>query len=341
MHSGEITTIINSSETFDPEVLDAREWINKKSDARIAEITEETYRIESVLDDKRVGLGVYIPEDADTSRWLLMLNPFANGHQPNMVLRGLMLQRSVGEGTHPIIWLPNNTRKSFAYELTAEERQRITASNMCRSNFDLTSLVDMQAAAIEATAGDAKLLIAGYSQGATLAPQLAQKTNAEVVLVAEAPNTNIWRNEAHLEKEFKGKGFTNLRAMNRAVLDSEVPALAEAMQIAKDGRISVKQLLGIGSFALDTLLPVNKMLHTVMAQDGHRRDLLNLITTNPDSKLVLVRAEDGIFKAEDFERYKTTLGDSALYVQLEGYGHEAADNITLFGQLGRQVLKAA
>lgn len=339
--AGEVYRIGNQLRGFDEPVRTAREALQAYSDRRIAEITESSRKSVEIYGDQEVTVGVLTPHDADESHWLVMPHPFANGLTPHMVLRGMAVQRSIGNGKHPILLLPNNDSKTHAYSLSNEDRQRMMGSG---DNLDPTPLTDKLVAAIASVTGSeaTPLSVLAYSQAAVLAPHLAPHLNVENMLVAEAPNSNQLRDEKELKKDFVGKGLENLRALNRAVLDAKLVSLADFLNVQKNGRVSLKQLIGLSSTLRASLLPENKILQKLMAGGSHDTDLISMMKSNPDIALTVARAEHSkIFKENFFSYYIQKLAQfNVTSAVLEGYGHEAADNIVQFAQLGRLACKS-
>lgn len=296
------------------------------------EIAKDNTSIVSIEGDRRVKATVLMPRDADTSRWNVLTLPFANVVDEHMVLRGLAVQWFAGEADHPTILLPNNSLFNRAYSLTKEEKSIVSQHNPW-------PIADQFARVIEKIthSDETPIDIFGYSQGAMVAPFLGGLVNARSVISAEAPNAEKSRDEATLKKAFIGKGTQNLKAMNRAILDTEIKALKDSMAVKADSpKVGVTQLVRTGMYGLGGMFGhANKALHSAMSGDGHIDDLEDLMHEQPDVKLTIAKAAaSAILSAEGFVAMQKAV-PNAYPVLLNRYGHEAGDNILVMGRLAR------
>lgn len=327
----------------EPEMLVAHREMQGYSKTDVIELARDARHVENVGIDDPVVLGVVMPAgEMDTDHWLVMPHPFANGLSSHMLLRGMMVQRSVASGQHPLLMLPNNDFRTLAYVLEATDYERMQTKDL-DGRYDFSPLADKQAKAIEQVIGsDATVDIIGYSQAAALAPWLARRLPVRTLISADAPNTQPNRNEKRLKKDFVGKGTEGLRGLNQAVRDADIPVLSELLGVRPSGGTSVRQMTGLLEAAYSSMcIPANKVLHTMMSGGAHEYDLQMAKEQHPNLSLVLSRAERSvIFTEEDYDRYIAAHPD-ALRILLESYGHEAADNITQFAAFARMACAGA
>lgn len=335
------TTIIPSDQ-FDLEVRKSRHDINRISESRIEDITHSSRRLVDI-GGTAVAMGVIMPQqpDYDETRLLVMPAPFGNGLSPSMVLRAMLLQRSVREGASPLIVLPNNTPEEYAYTLTP----RSIAPHDEHYN-PLEDLGLQQARALkrytqEKTGGEVAYDVVGYSQAAAVAPFIAGSLGGvRTVISADAPNTKSDRSAKQLKKDFM---HTKLHELNRAINDSEIHSLNHFQGLSDKGKMTRRQLRGLVGAYRGSRLPSNRMLHEAMASNSHLEDLNRVAYWQVElAYMGIARATKSvIFQEADFEEYKKGITkdvDSGFY-ELAGYGHEAADNIAQFAQFARTALK--
>lgn len=319
---------------YDDAVCQAREEINRYSEAAILERSETATTWVKTEDDLML-MGVIKPAgDYDEKSPLVMPLPFGNGLSPHMVLRGMMLQKSVGEGNRPLIMLPNNRAGAFSAYHLSDVGMRHMAEDRT-----FAPLASRQAVALDKLVGpEAQYSIIGYSQGAAIAPLLARRLTTQTLVSADAPNTQPDRSPKQLKKDFMGQGIQPLLDMNRAILDAGIESLRVFHGVQESGRSSVRQAIGMVAAWRGARIPENKALHYAMSGDAHLHDVQTAMNENPAMHVVLARAAKSvIFAAADFEKMQAQL-PAAQFALLEGYGHEAADNVTQFAQFGRTAL---
>lgn len=332
----EVLRIGTNQAVYDDPVRAAREELQSYSRSTILERTDAAKALVKVNDEYML-LGVVKPKgDYDENHPLVMGLPFGKTLTPHMILRAMMLQRSVDDGTRPVILLPNNTSASHAYSLSADERRRMEEQK------SFAPLADKQAAAIEAYVGPgAQFDLITYSQAAAIAPHIARRIPTGVMVSADAPNTQPGRPPKQLKKDFIGQGMQALYDLNNAVLDADIDSLRLFLGVRKNGKSNPRQIMSMVAELRTSLLHDNKTLHIAMSGDSHARDVQGAMVENPDMRAVIARAiKSLIFTEEDFQRIQTQV-PNATFAVLEGYGHEAADNITQFAQFGRTALSHA
>lgn len=332
------------AEILDEIVVRNRTDINRISEARILSMTQDARSL-ITLGESRVALGLVESsqrgKDFNETHLSLLLAPYGNGLSPAMMLRGMMLQRSLGDGTSPLLILPNNTVSERAYTFASED-----------DDFSpLSFLGEQQARAVQQfvkskTKKDVTYDLIGYSQGAAVMPHVAQYLGGVRSMVSgDAPNTQADRTPKQLKKDFMK---TSLGDLNGAILDSRILALNHFQGVRENGRTTSRQLLSLLNALRSSRLLENRLLHTAMAGDTHAADIAKALQVQSGiATVAIARAEESaIFTATDFARYQDDLGGSngvlphgtMRWYELAGYGHEAADNITLFAQFGRTAL---
>lgn len=260
------------------------------------------------------------PKDFEPKEAVFLPYPFGNGHAPHMHIRAAVMQEVLGNDKQ-VVCFPNNTTRQKYYSLTTEQADRIASG-------DATPIAaGMLAVAREL--GIEYVDIINYSQPNLISPALVKlaardgRVQVDHVLFAEMAN-GVQRTEKQLERAVRGTGLFKLI---RAVRDSAIPALTEAQNmrgIRDYGRLA-RGFLGAAKGAK---LYENAVLHQGMARDSFFGDLEEMRSVSPRTLVTLMRAEySKIVPASDmFTSAATRLSDQFFVV--EGYGHEAADNVT-------------
>lgn len=289
------------------------------------------------VDDHTELLYVDMPaiEDGDSSEAVVLSLPHANGWKPHMYLRARYLQEAAAPEKRLIV-LPNNTLGDRAYTLDDEELERVESG-------DLRPIAEQQARLI-LQLGIGRVSLMGYSLGAMDAAVLAKvlKDDAELVTIGvfEAPNV-MERSDKELRKGFTAPGLGGLA---RAVKESQIPALSEAMKKRKVAWDILK--FGLATEKWSPFAdPANKALLGAMQKDRLFRDLRPALNAQPEVGLVLAAAEHSLITPPEqlYFHYEQTKNDhnNGDMLAVSGYGHEMGDNIVVHALLGKASLSRA
>ncbi len=270
-----------------------------------------------------IKAAIYRPDGYDPTHAVFSLNPFGNGHQPHMDIRNRAAHRIAAPNAQ-FVSFPNNTANQKYYELTPEQLDTVASG-------DSTPLAE----SIHNTAeelGITTLDLITYSQGTLVGVALlkvAQKRGIIQInnmLIGEPTNV-IDRTEKQLKKAAMSVGlFPPIRAVN----DSGIPALveAQAMRVPRDIVRFTKSMLAVqkGSKVLENMALQRAMTHDNMAQ------MLTDLTANDGgnlkTRITAARAEKSKItpNSESYAYIARNIARQSL--EIDGYGHEAADNVT-------------
>jgi hypothetical protein len=282
-----------------------------------------------------IHAALYKPQDYDPKHAIFSLNPYGNGHQPHMDIRNRVMQAVAAPSTQ-VVTFPNNTPFARYYSLNSKALAAVSSG-------DATPIAE----SIHNTAeeiGVETLDLITYSQGAfvgTALLKLAQERGVIQInnaLIADPTNV-IDRSPSTLRKAFIGTGLLNLIG---AVKDSGLPALeeAQAMRGPRDGTRLARNMLAAQK---GSKIPENVALHAGMTHDNIY-EILGQLEANDGgflhTRITMARAEKS--KVTPFS---DSYSNAAYFVarnrlEIDGYGHEAADNVTgVFALLAKIALK--
>lgn len=282
---------------------------------------------------------VYRPDEFDSKHAVFVLNPFGNGHEPHMDIRHRLMQ-AVATPHAQVVAFPNNTAQKRYYSLTQQDLAIVAEG-------DATPLAE----SIHATAeemGLESIYLITYSQGTfvgTALLRLAQQRGViqiDKALIAEPTNV-IDRTPAELKRAFMKTGLSPLI---RAVRDSGIPALteAQAMRGPRDWLRLGRGLLGVHS---GSKIPENNALHAGMTHRNITRIMGEILAKDfaidgshsLRTAITVARAEKSkVTPANSI--YKILTAYARDSVEIEGYGHEAADNVSgVFALLSKMALR--
>lgn len=274
------------------------------------------------------------PKDFDPAHAVIVPYPFGLGQHDFMHVRDLVTLQAVG-GNKQLVCFPNNDYGQEFYWPNDKQLQTLAKG-------DASPIAASMLDAVEAL-GVETVDILGYSQAALAATDImkeAQKRGSvqvEKVLLADPTNV-IDRSDSRLRKDFMATGMMPLR---KAVKDADIPALVEAQAMRpQDFRRLGRKFFNV---LISSKLPANKAWHSGMTHDNLGNNLVTMELLNPrvwvDTELTMARAENSRITPEHSSYKGIAHGIARRNLQLEGYGHEAADNVTgVWGPLVRAAM---
>lgn len=283
--------------------------------------------------DAEIEFGVLNPNaDFDEKVAMIKLGQFASGMS---VSQGIHDNLLVGSQQEPkrLLDFPNNAiggRKHYRFD--EEERDVLV-------NGDFSPLTSRVSAAIR-NMGVESVHIIGYSQGAgtgaALARRLIEEGDIEVnSLTLGDPANVVDRSELELSKAVMMTGFSS---MARAVRDSAIPALSEAMQIEANARIKAGRM---GRFVFGGLISENIALRRALTHNTFFDDVLTV--ADKDIPITVMRAEKSrVFPRSVFVAARDTLQEAGVnLIEVSKYGHEANHNAPASVSLANLALQPA
>lgn len=258
-----------------------------------------------------------IPKEADPTEAVAWLYPFGNGYSPAM-----------------------DMRTKFAMDLLKKPMRSLQFPNG-ESFFDTEGIkspgIVMAASVLEvaASAGVEKLHIVGASQGAMVGGHILSQLgfyfdiNEAGAFLAEPPNITV-RTPSELSTAFRKGG---LRALNRAINNSGVPALSQAQ--ASRGLYDLpRQMIGMTAFGFKSGTEMNRHLKADMAKNSFVQDMYRF--NGRPERTVVARMADSLICLASLDDQLAMKGQTVEVV--DGYGHEGPDNIVLNGLLARKAI---
>jgi hypothetical protein len=155
----------------------------------------------------------------------------------------------------------------------------------------------------------------------------------------EPPNV-AKRTPAAVQKAFTA---TSLAGLNKAINDSNIPVLSE-VQHSRGGADRLRQLKMFYDFWRTTRLPINQSVKAGFTRNSFAGEVMAALDTDKNLRVSIGRAEDSQITPSDsltiFEHHQC-YGDRLNVMRpVEGYGHEAGDDIAAYAMLGRLTLEA-
>ncbi len=319
----------------DPALEVQGRWAGMSMDDVLARMPEmQTYTRPS---GNQIRYGDLVPTgDYDEEHVLSLRLPIANGLRPHMLIRAVLMQDML-DVPQVVRVFPNDTRGEKTLSINDDEMEDIKTGNFL-------PIAQLQQASIEHDFGNRTVVdVSGYSLGGAIGLNHALIAPTRSVDVSELPNIAL-RTPGQLNKAATN-GSLSLSPINKAILDTGIPVLAEAFGV-KHRRTSVKQfLVGGVSFALDTLLANNRAMQIGLGHPTAIDDLILLADVQPDVSLVIARAENSKIMPKEAGDALTTeaigkFRSFGRYV-MSGYAHEAGDNIFNLALLSRQARRNA
>lgn len=266
---------------------------------------------------------VYRPEEYDPTHAVFSLNPFGDGHQPHMDIRNRAAQRIAAPNSQ-VVSFPNNTASQTYYKLTPKQLFTVATG-------DATPLAESIHHAAEEMGLETLDLIT-YSQGTLLGVALLKVAQERGVLkinnmLIGEPTNVIDRTEKQLKKAFLGSG---LFPLIRAVNDSGIPALveAQAMRVPRD---IVRFTESMRALRKGLKIPENRVLQSAMTHDDMAQMLTDIANNDGGrlhTRITLARAEKSEItpNSESYDYIARNIARQSVVI--DGYGHEAAYNVT-------------
>ena len=278
-------------------------------------------------------------DEGDSKRALLLPLPFGNGYSPAMHIRVEAMRRMLPEDVRVLVF-PNNSAQEHVH--TPFNGREI------ESDGDAIRMMARRILTITQGAGIERAATIGYSQGASVGAALLRvngehnmvNTGTSGAMLVEPANV-FDQTPKQLQKRMMKSGIGPL---NRAINDSNIPALSEA-QHSRGGVDVVRQLY---NFATDVRKgaadPVNKELHSSMANDSFLEDLLEAGKRDVLDFSSLVAFMRGStltqgFKADIINKKLARAGTQNGIEVVSGYGHEGGDNVILHALMARKALE--
>lgn len=283
-----------------------------------------------------------LPKDPDTGRVLehdptraiVDFFPFANGLSPHMILRCVLLQRSLGEPVK-LIAFPNNTLRTQHYGFT-----RPQFSDLRSGSFDPTT---EGPARVFDTQGIERVDAYGYSQGGSVTANLLKRAKqsgtfmVQSVVIFDPPNI-VQRTGKELFDDFSAPGMKPFR---QAARDAAIPVLQEVYGTEDN---ALKQLASMVVFGLGAILSKeNRALaramtggvrHNVFMDDAIRQGQ----EVDKDHSVFAYGKTGRIVTARALELLEAELAERFNVFALPG-GHELADNIVVDALLAKAAIE--
>lgn len=265
--------------------------------------------------------------DFDENHVLSLRLPIANGWRPHMFMRAKLLQELLPVPERVRVF-PNDTRAQKTLDVSEK-----TLADLNAGNFG--SLAELQQESLDYdTDLSGKYIVndlSGYSLGGTVALAQAGLDVPTRSLDYFEIATAVSRTEKQLNKDTLN-GSVSLRKYNEAMIETGIPALAEAFGVTGP-RTSVRQfVVGGVKFGLDTMLATNKAIKTGLTRATAEEDLEAALEAWPEITVVQARGGDSkVMPADASEKLAEILRGAHRHDVLtaEGYAHEAGDNIWL------------
>lgn len=270
-----------------------------------------------------IHAAIYRPDEFDFNHAVFSLNPFGNGHQPHMDIRNRAAHRIAAPNAQ-FVSFPSNTASQRYYQLAPKQLATVAegdASPIAESIHNTAEELGLET-----------LDLLTYSQGTFVGVallKLAQKRGVIQInnMLIGDPTNVVDRTEKQLKKAFLGSGLFPLIG---AVKDSGIPALEEAQAMCgpRDAIRLAKSLLAAQKASK---VPENSALHSGMTHDNMNRILTDLEANDGGylhTRVTMARAEKS-----KITPYTESYMNAASFVarqrlEIDGYGHEAADNVT-------------
>ncbi|MCA9332742.1 hypothetical protein KDA00_02615 [Candidatus Saccharibacteria bacterium] len=253
--------------------------------------------------------------EGDSSRAIVVPLPFGNPYSEAMDIRVRAIQAFMPEDTRILVF-PNNTTKETYYSFD---------KNKQNDGLEELSHHVLRACKVLRVS---EVAIAGYSQGASLGPQLMMDAESYDIGVTAAylgdPANVVQRTPGKLKREFIGTGMGNL---NRAINDSGIQALSEA-QHSRGGFDTLRQLATIPSVAKSGSVFENVALHEAMTNGNFAFEIDAIINNGFDPRqITIARMADSKVCRPELEADIATIGQEGSLQIVKGYGHEGGDNV--------------
>lgn len=331
-----VTTLPYSLEPlYDLDAMQEHYEFGKKT---LTEIIDDMPDLQSVeTHDASIRYAVLGDKDGrldNDSPLLAIAMPFANGWTPGKYILAEMTRR-IAAPDHRVIAFPSPRAGQLDNIILRGLKADQVASGI------LDPLAELQARVLlDYSVGEVAFV--GYSQGAMTMTYAAEYTKSKLdsvqVVSVEDPGLVEGRTEKELQKAFAGDGIDGLKDLFAAVRDSGIPALQEAQGVGSSNIPKwpmIKDFVGLG---VSQSSRANRALKSAMTKGTSARALERLQLSGAD--ITIARAlESKILTAEAFAAIQQKLGETARYISIEGYGHEAADNVTAFSLIVKQALK--
>jgi pimeloyl-ACP methyl ester carboxylesterase len=260
--------------------------------------------------------------------------PFTNDWTPGNYILAEMTRRIAMPNHRAIVFPSPRVGQSDNIILRGLKADRVSSG-------DLDPLSELQAHVLrEYSVGEVAYV--GYSQGAMTMTALADYYSREIdttrVVSVEDPALVEGRTTKELQKAFAGDGLASMTNLFDAVRDSGIPALQKAQGVGGNNIPRLPMILDIAGLALSQSTPTNKVLKSAMTKGSSVRALERLKLSKADIAVVRA-AESKVLTEEAFLAIQQKLGEAARYITIDGYGHEAADNITAFSLVVKKALQ--
>lgn len=265
---------------------------------------------------------------------VVALMPFGNPYNESIHIRADAISRLLPAHTRLLLF-PNNSINDRYYTFDSKDSQHDALDTL--SNYILEACVRL---------GVNNVLLAGYSQGASVGAKLASNApgydiNVAGMVLGDPANVRS-RSTSELRKDFTSTGISQL---NRAINDSGIDSLSKA-QHSRGGLDSIAQLALLAKAGMSSLIKENKELHEAMAGDSFVNDIEFASSQYSDlnsDRLQIVRMHLSRIALPNLVadiKNSTSLGPLKLYEVID-YGHEGGDNVIDWALRTRQVAVAS
>jgi hypothetical protein len=332
-------------EDISPKVIEVRDKLNTYSLTRLEEMADastQQMRLHERLRYAKFRLIMPDGGDADTSRILVMNHPHQQRLDMPMYLRGLITQRSFKDGQHPLIQIPQRTLgiKNNGLDMTPRDNKNIKHNGCFLPLAALTARIFEETERVLNGRESTQAVLAEYSLAASIGALLVNRIPTDHALLAEPPNMTARANPGSLSavKDLMGDFTASSEAkLNKAVTDSGFLPYIESQGVGANGESGLRRKMGLVRFgAAAVLLSQSRAIERGMTYDTFTDDVAYAAAARPETTFAVARAADSaLVTVPDFSELEGRIywqENTGLY-EIQGYGHEAGDNVTLLAHL--------